>query len=79
MLRNSTKKPLLSVQIARIADASFTILRYAVLIEDDPLETFISTMKVFAPVAYGTKMVNPSQLKSPYMQKNSSPCRNTRI
>ena len=44
-------------------DASFSAAGYAVLIEDDPLEKYTSTKKVFAPVAYGFKTFSPAQLK----------------
>ena len=57
------KQPLPNKQIALMTDASFTAAGYAVLIEDDPLEKFTSTRKVYAPVAYGSKTFSPAQLK----------------
>ena len=57
------KQPLPNKQIALVTDASFLAAGYAVLIEDDPLEKYTSTRKTFAPVAYGSKTFNPTQLK----------------
>ena len=57
------KQPLPNKQIALMTDASFSAAGYAVLIEDDPFEKNTSTMKSFAPVAYGSKTFSPTQLK----------------
>ena len=57
------KQPLTNKQIALMTDASFSAAGFAVLIEDDPLEKYTSTMKTFAPVANGSKTFSPTQLK----------------
>ena len=57
------KQPLPNKQIALMTDATFLAAGYAVLIEDDPMETYSSTRKAFAPVAYGSKTFSPAKLK----------------
>ena len=46
-----------------MTDASFTAAGYAILIEDDPSQTFTWTKKSYAPVAYGSKTFTPTQIK----------------
>ena len=46
-----------------MTDASFQAAGYAVLIEGDPNQKYISTRKTYAPIAYGSKTYSPSQIK----------------
>ena len=57
------RQPLPGKQLVLITDASFQAAGYAVLIEDDPNQKYISTRKTYAPLAYGSKTYSPSQLK----------------
>ena len=57
------RQPLLDKQLVLMIDASFQAARYAVLIDDDPNQTYISTRKTYAPIAYGTKTYSPFQIK----------------
>ena len=57
------QQPILNKQIALMTDASFGAAGYAVLIEDDPSQSFTSLRKSYAPVAYGPKTFTPAQIK----------------
>ena len=46
-----------------MTDASFSAAGYAIMIEDDPQQKYTSTRKTYAPVAFGSKRFNPTQLK----------------
>ena len=46
-----------------MTDASFGAAGYAVLIEDDPSQKYTSLRKSYAPVAYGSKLFTPAQIK----------------
>ena len=60
-----------------MTDASSTAAGYAVLIEDDPNRTFTSLLKLYAPVAYGSKPFPQPESRRPYTQK--TPCNLLRI
>ena len=57
------QQPIPNKQIALMTDASFGAAGYAVLIEDDPSQKFISIRKSYAPVAFGSKTFTPAQIK----------------
>ena len=46
-----------------MTDASFTAAGYAIMIEDDPDQKLQTRKKTYAPIAFGSKTLNPSQLK----------------
>ena len=46
-----------------MTDASFTAAGYAILTEDDPNQKYTSVKKSYAPIAYGSEIFTPSQLK----------------
>ena len=46
-----------------MTDASFTAAGYAIMIEDDPNQKLQSRRKTYAPIAFGSKTFNPTQLK----------------
>ena len=57
------QQPIPNKQIALMTDANFGAAGYAVLIEDDPNQKFTSLRKSYAPVAYGSKIFTPAQIK----------------
>ena len=46
-----------------MTDAIFTAAGYATMIEDDPNQKLQSRRKAYAPIAFGSKTLNASQLK----------------
>ena len=46
-----------------MTDSSFTIPGYALMIEDNPDQKIQSKQKTYAPVAFGSKIFAPAQLK----------------
>ena len=57
------KQPLKDKQLIVMSDASFTAAGYAIMIEDDPQQELQSERKTYAPIAFGLKTFNPTQLK----------------
>ena len=57
------KQPLPGKQLFLITDASFRSAGYALMIEDNPHLKIQSTRKTYAPVAFGSKIFSPAQLK----------------
>ena len=57
------RQPLAGEQLVLRTGASFQVAGYAVLIEVDPNQKYISTRKTYAPIAYGAKTYSPSQTK----------------
>ena len=57
------KQPLKHKQLIVMSDASFTAAGYAIMIEDDPKQKLQSKRKTYAPMAFGSKMFNPTQTK----------------
>ena len=57
------RKPLPNRQLVLMTDASFTAAGYAILTEDDQNQKYTSVKKSYAPIAYGSKIFIPSQLK----------------
>ena len=50
-------------QLALMTDASFRSAGYALMIKDNPDQKIQSKRKTFAPVAFGSKIFSPAQLK----------------
>ena len=50
-------------QLILMTDASFRAAGYAIMIEDDPNQKLQSRKKTYAPIAFGSKTFNPTQLK----------------
>ena len=59
----SLKQPLPGKQLVLMTDASFRSAGYALMIEDDPQQKIQSKRKTFAPIAFGSKIFSPAQLK----------------
>ena len=57
------KQPIRNKQLILMTDASFTAAGYAIMIEDDPDQKLQSRRKTYAPIAFGSKTFNPTQLK----------------
>ena len=57
------KQPIKNKQLILMTDASFTAADYAIMIEDDPNQKLQSRRKTYAPIAFGSKTFNPTQLK----------------
>ena len=54
-------------------DASFTAAEYAIMIEDDPNQKLQSKRKTYAPIAFGSKIFNPTRTKLSIYAKKSFP------
>ena len=50
-------------QLVLMTDASFRSAGYALMIEDNPDQKTQSKRKIYAPVAFGSKIFSPAQLK----------------
>ena len=50
-------------QLVLMTDASFRSAGYALMIEDTPDQKIQSKMKTYAPVAFGSEVFSPAQLK----------------
>ena len=59
----SLKQPIKNKQLILMTDASFTAAGYAIMIENDPDQKLQSRRKTYAPIAFGSKTFNPTQLK----------------
>ena len=57
------KQPIKNKQLILMTDASFTAAGYAIVIEDDPDQKLQSRRKTYAPIAFGSKTFNTTQLK----------------
>ena len=57
------KQPIPGKQLVLITDASFRSASYALMIEDNPDQKIQSIGKTYAPVAFGSKIFSPAQLK----------------
>ena len=57
------KQPIKNKQLISMTDASFTAAGYAIMIEDDPDQKLHFRRKTYAPIAFGSKTFNPTQLK----------------
>ena len=57
------KQPIPGKQLVLLTDASFRSVGYALMIEDNPDQKIQSKRKTYAPVAFGSKIFSPAQLK----------------
>ena len=57
------KQPVPGKQLVLMTDASFRSAGYALMIEDNPDRKIQSKRKTYAPVAFGSKIFSPAQLK----------------
>ena len=57
------KQPFPGKQLVLMTDASFRSAGYAHMIEDNPDQKIQSKRKTYAPVAFGSKVFSPAQLK----------------
>ena len=57
------KQPIPGKQLVLMTDASFRSAGYAQMIEDNPDQKIQSKRKTYAPVAFGSKIFSPAQLK----------------
>ena len=57
------KQPIPAKQLALMTDASFRSAGYALMIEDNPNQKIQSKRKTYAPVAFGSKIFSPAELK----------------
>ena len=63
------KQPIPGKQLVLMTDASFRSAGYALMIEDNPDQKIQSKRKTYAPVAFGSKIFSPAQLKMPIHSK----------
>ena len=59
----AVKQPIPGKQLVLMADANFRSAGYALMIEDNPDQKIQSKRKTYAPVAFGSKVFSPAQLK----------------
>ena len=57
------KQPLKNKHLIVVSDASFTAAGYAIMIQDDPNQKLQSKRKTNAPIAFDSKIFNPTQTK----------------
>ena len=57
------KQPIPGKQLVLMTDASFRSAGYALMVEDNPDQKIQSKRKTYAPVAFGSKIFSPAQLK----------------
>ena len=57
------KQPIPEKQLVLMTDARFRSAGYALMIEDNPDQKIQSKRKTYAPVAFGSKIFSPGQLK----------------
>ena len=57
------KQPIPGKQLVLMTDASFRSAGYSLMIEDNPDQKIQSKRKTYAPVAFGSKIFSPAQLK----------------
>ena len=57
------KQPIPGKQLVLMTDASFRGAGYGLMIEDNPDQKIQSKWKTYAPVAFGSKIFSPAQLK----------------
>ena len=63
------KQPIHGEQLVLLTDASFRSAGYAPMIEDNPDQKIQSKRKTYAPVAFGSKVFSPAQLKMSFYSK----------
>ena len=63
------KQPIPGKQLVLMTDASFRSAGYALMIENNPDQKIQSKRKTYAPVAFGSKIFSPAQLKMSIFSK----------
>ena len=63
------KQPIPGKQLVLLTDASFRSAGYALMIEDNPDQKIQSKRKTHAPIAFGSKIFSPAQLKMSFYSK----------
>ena len=63
------KQTLAGKQLVLMTDASFRSAGYALMIEDNPGQKIQSKRKTYAPVAFGSEIFSPAQLKTSIYSK----------
>ena len=66
------KQPIPGKQLVVMTDASFGSAGYALMFEDNPDQKIQSKRKTYAPVAFGSKIFSPAQLKMSIYSKEFS-------
>ena len=66
------KQPIPGKQLVLLTGASFRSAGYALMIEDNPDQKIQSKRKAYAPVAFGSKVFSPAQLKMSTYSKEST-------
>ena len=66
------KQPIPGKKLVLMTDASFSSAGYALMIEDNPDQKIQSKRKTYAPVAFGSKVFSPAQLKMSIYSKELS-------
>ena len=64
------KQPIPDKQLVLVTDVSFRSTGYALMIEDNPDQSIQSKRGTYAPVAFGSKIFSPAQLKISIYSKN---------
>ena len=64
------KKLIPGKQLVLMTDASFRSARFALITEDNPDQKIQSKRKTYAPVAFGSKIFHPAQLKMSIYSKD---------
>ena len=63
-------QPIPEKQLVLMTDASFRSFGYAPMIEDNPDQKIQPKRKTYAPVAFGSKIFSPAQLKMSIYSKD---------
>ena len=63
------KQPIPAKELVLMTDASFRSAGYALMIENNPDQKIQSKRKTYAPVAFGSKVFSPAQLKKSIYSK----------
>ena len=63
------RQPVAGKQYVLMTDASFRASGYALMIEENDDKKLLSKRKTFAPVAFGSRVFSPSQLKMSIYRK----------
>ena len=67
------KQPIPGKKLVLMTDASFRSAGYALMVEDNPHQKIQSKRKTYAPVAFGSKIFSPAQLKMSIYSKEFLP------
>ena len=61
------KQPIKNQQLLLLTNASFTAAGYAIMIEDDPNQKLQSRRKTYAPMAFGSKKIQPDTTQNVHL------------